>query len=171
VRRPQRVILVTGGRLYGEMYMPDGMVRPDHHLEKWHVGHVLDVIHKTYRVEGAGITRLFQGGAGGADRHAREWAHQNGVVVVTYHYVEALGPRGGPARNEAMATDVEMLQRALGPDAIVGVVFPGNRGTDGTRRLMEQYAIEIRDESKGWATYRGSSVQGSFRLVNTEVED
>lgn len=151
-----RIVVVTGGRYYGKMHGPKGVVRETrvYQNERWHVWHVLDVLDKTYRVDGSGITRVVQGGAEGADEQAAAWGHERSKVVVTYHYVRAEGRSGGPVRNEAQASDLGVLRRALGPDSVLVVVFPGGHGTAGARRLLEAEGIPILDESKGWGVYR-----------------
>lgn len=76
---------------------------------------ILDRLNLTYQ-----LTMVIEGGASGADRFAREWAHSRGIHVAT---VEALWHewkrRAGHIRNAAMLT--------LQPDLVIA--FPGGNGT------------------------------------------
>lgn len=64
---------------------------------------------------------VVQGGARGADKLARDWAHSNSVPLVTYeaNWKEA-GKRAGPQRNHKMLSEGAQLV----------VAFPGGRGTE-----------------------------------------
>jgi len=94
-------ILVTGGRDY------------------WRCGTdlALDELHRR-----TPVTLLIQGGAPGADTHARDWALRHGVHVAT---IEALwdtyGDKAGSKRNSVMAT--------LAPAIDLLVAFPGGVGS------------------------------------------
>lgn len=95
------IILVTGGRDY------------------WRCGTdlALDQLHRQ-----SPITLLIEGGAEGADRHARHWADRHHVHVATIDAQwDALGNKAGSARNSAM------LQ--LAPVIDLVVAFPGGVGT------------------------------------------
>lgn len=71
-----------------------------------------------------GVDILIEGGAPGADRIARDWAHWHGIHVATVEALWHLYPKGkgnpaGPKRNVAMMY--------LQPDYVIA--FAGNNGT------------------------------------------
>lgn len=64
---------------------------------------------------------LIQGGAGGADRLAKEWAEERRVEVLTFPADwKRLGIAAGPKRNQQMIDQGK-------PDLVIS--FPGGRGT------------------------------------------
>jgi hypothetical protein len=69
------------------------------------------------------ITEVVEGGARGADRMAREWAHTRGIPCIT---VPANWDRHG--RSAGMIRNIQMLVDF--PEHVV-VAFPGGRGTTG----------------------------------------
>lgn len=72
-------------------------------------------------IDGQPITELAEGGAGGADEYADEWAVMRGVESKTYNADwEKHGRAAGPIRN------AEMLAK-FKPDAVIA--FPGGTGT------------------------------------------
>jgi hypothetical protein len=95
-------ILVTGGRDYWQRAV---------------VFRTLDAVHRKH-----GITLLIEGGAGGADHHARGWAKSRGVPYQTFYadwrkYGRAVA---GKLRNGQMLSEGK-------PEAVVA--FPGDTGT------------------------------------------
>jgi hypothetical protein len=95
-------VAVTGGRDYAD---------------KAHVHRVLDDLHAEQK-----IACVIQGGARGADWHAREWARERGIPTLRYQALWiAQGKAAGPIRNRRMLTEGM-------PDLLVA--FPGNVGTD-----------------------------------------
>ena len=80
------------------------------------------------------ITVIVQGGADGADMLAREWAHENGVQIVTYHANwDFHGKKAGPIRNEEMAKS----------GAIGLIAFPGGRGTADMVRRAKAHKLHV----------------------------
>lgn len=95
------VVLVTGGRSYGERDF---------------VWWVLGRVHARRR-----ITKLVEGGATGADAHARSWAIAHGIDPTTCDAEwTRYGHRAGAQRNSFML-------RAHRPQLVIG--FPGGTGT------------------------------------------
>jgi hypothetical protein len=93
-------VLVCGGRHY----------RDDKALRR-----VLDAALRT------GPLVIIEGGARGADRLAREWAKDRGVVCATFPADwDAHGPSAGPIRNRQMIDEGR-------PQMVLA--FPGGRGT------------------------------------------
>jgi hypothetical protein len=98
-------VLVCGGRDYEDY---------------WTLFEVLDGLHKS-----EGITCIIEGGALGADRFARRWAHARGIENKPCPVSDAdwkrHGKRAGPMRNRWMLADGK-------PDRVIA--FPGGRGTE-----------------------------------------
>ena len=72
-----------------------------------------------------GIDEIAEGGAPGADRHARKWAKARGIPVRTFpadwdKYGHHPGSKAGPIRNAEMLAQFK-------PDGVVA--FPGGVGT------------------------------------------
>lgn len=113
-------VLVCGGRKY------DDAAKVDAVLSKLHAE--------------AGIERVIEGGAKGADYLARQWALSNGVISsVFFADWENQGSFAGPARNQRMLDEGQ-------PDLVIA--FPGGRGTaDCVRRArrMGFQVVEIAD--------------------------
>ncbi len=66
-------------------------------------------------------TTVMQGGASGADRHARDWAYDSGTKCITFSADwRAHGKSAGPIRNQ------KMLDQGR-PELVIA--FPGGRGT------------------------------------------
>lgn len=78
---------------------------------------------------------VIQGGASGADKLARNWAHAHGVQVITYEYQHSKGKRGGPARNRAMMADNYKDSVCL--------AFPGGVGTASAKRFAKELGIPV----------------------------
>jgi hypothetical protein len=94
-------LLVCGGRDY---------------TNRCAVQHALSTVHAR-----SNITLLIEGGARGADRLAREWAHMNGIPVQTYYADwKKYGGAAGPVRNGQMLREGQ-------PHGVVA--FPGGTGT------------------------------------------
>lgn len=107
----EAIILVTGGREY-----PHGA----------RVFRALDILQPKLVV---------QGGARGADAHARAWASLRVVPCVTMDAPwEGAGRKAGPIRNAWMA---EIMK----PDVVLA--FPGWSGTASMRRIAEERGIPV----------------------------
>lgn len=108
-------VLVAGGRTYSDILR---------------VFAVLDKLNRE-----AGIDKIIEGGAKGADRLALEWAKQSGVAVETYEADwENQGSFAGPARNKRMLDEGK-------PDLVVA--FPGGKGTLNMIRQASKAGIEV----------------------------
>jgi len=106
--------IVCGGRGYSD------------HVK---VKSVLDAVHAKCRIH-----LLIEGGAGGADTLARQWAFNNGIQVATFHANwDHYKGYAGPLRNQAMAD-----QR---PDGLIA--FPGGKGTAGMIKICEEMDIKV----------------------------
>lgn len=115
-------VLVCGGRTYTNLVV---------------IFETLDSLHE--KAEG-GITLLIQGGAGGADELAKNWALERGVQVCTYHPNWAKhGKQAGPIRN------TNMLR--LGRPNLV-VAFHGGKGTANLVDLAAKQGFEIKSIPK-----------------------
>lgn len=92
---------------------------------------VLDKLHAE-----AGILRLIEGGAQGADRLARDWANNiGGVRVETFEADwEHHGKFAGPMRNSRMLAEGR-------PDVVVA--FPGGRGTADMVRKARREGVKV----------------------------
>jgi hypothetical protein len=99
------VIVVTGGHKY---------------KDRQAVFDRLDLVLSVYGVAPSQVL-LYEGGAKGADRFAREWAQARGVRFKTVEAKWELGIYAGTLRN------TEMLARAAVPNIVVQ--FPGGSGT------------------------------------------
>lgn len=108
-------VLVCGGRDYDD---------------KDRVFDVLDKLH-----DEAGIDRIIEGGAKGADLFARWWADKRGVMRETYEADwENQGSFAGPARNKRMLEEGK-------PDTVIA--FPGNRGTADMCKKARRAGVEV----------------------------
>lgn len=115
IEESPRLVLVTGGRDFNDAEM------------------VHRALSSVTRKLGRGWT-LIHGGARGADLLCRRWAFYNGIrsVAVPADW-GANGKRAGPIRNAKMVS--------MGP--VLGVVFPGGKGTLDCQSKMERAGIEI----------------------------
>jgi hypothetical protein len=133
------VVLVTGGRLFGEPV--EGKTQAEVELEREFVWNCLN------RVQDERGVRLVVTGAcvsrhkmttRGADGWAERWAVYN---QVNYLGVPAkwnkLGARAGMKRNQEMLDLTTLF--GVKPDA--AIAFPGGVGTAGMRRLLQQASI------------------------------
>jgi hypothetical protein len=83
----------------------------------------------------AGIDRMIQGGARGADRLAKEWAYFQNVPCDQYDADwEAFGNLAGPKRNKAMLDEGN-------PDLVIA--FPGGAGTRNMIRQARKAGVEV----------------------------
>lgn len=83
----------------------------------------------------AGIDLVIQGGARGADYHARQWAQDTGTSCDTYEAAwEQYGGFAGPRRNAAMLADGR-------PDLVIA--FPGGRGTADMVKKARKAGVEV----------------------------
>lgn len=89
----------------------------------------------TYFWKTNGQFAVIEGGARGADRHARSWARSNGLPVLTvdadWH---SYGKAAGAVRNGWMLT-------YGAPTYAIG--FPGGNGTADMRKRVEQMGIPL----------------------------
>lgn len=92
---------------------------------------VLDKLHAE-----AGVDRVIEGGARGADALARRWAENVGAVPVDTFEAdwEAHGTFAGPMRNQ------RMLDEGL-PDLVIA--FPGGRGTADMVRKARKAGVQV----------------------------
>lgn len=91
---------------------------------------VLDKLHRE-----AGIDRIIEGGALGADRLAFDWAE--GLAVPTTRYEadwNAFGSFAGPRRNATMLEDGQ-------PDLVIA--FPGAAGTRDMIRQARRAGVDV----------------------------
>lgn len=108
-------VLVCGGRNYSDH------ARLRAALSKFH--------------DEAGISVVIEGGANGADRLARQWAHAFAVPVETFEADwENQGSFAGPARNKRMLEEGR-------PDLVIA--FPGGRGTADMVRKARRAGVEV----------------------------
>lgn len=108
-------VLVCGGRDYHNVRT----------IKSW-----LDGIHSDF-----GIKLVIEGGATGADEHAREWAFRNRIKVVTYVADwERYGRAAGPKRNRRM-----LLESA--PDLVIA--FPGDDGTADMVKRAKSKGVDL----------------------------
>lgn len=125
------VIAVSGGRHYGER-QGSGEDWHKRMLEEiHHVRHALDRIHAARPID-----LLIEGGASGADRHAREWAEANRVFRATFFAPWPIGPQAGPMRTTLM---LEVIRPSL------FVRFPGDKGTAHAVAEATRLGIERKD--------------------------
>jgi len=110
-------VMVTGGRDYGDAQR---------------VFEALDAIDR----HRGPIMCLMQGGASGADLHARTWADLHAVELVTFKAEWKRGRRAGPERNR------EMVQVGK-PDLVLA--FPGRNGTANAIDEGRRAGIEVID--------------------------
>lgn len=76
------------------------------------------------------VNILIEGGARGADSHARHWARDAGAIdVVTMPARWEQGPSAGPVRNAAMLRVLLALQECGYTAAVHAFVLPSSRGT------------------------------------------
>lgn len=107
-------VLVCGGRNY------DDVAR---------LSAVLNKLHSE-----AGVDKIIEGGANGADRLARQWAYAQDVSCDTYEADwENQGAFAGPARNKRMLDEGK-------PDLVIA--FPGGRGTADMVKKARKAGVE-----------------------------
>lgn len=110
------IVLVTGGRNYGDQSK---------------VFSTLDAIDRETK-----ITFVIQGGATGADKHARLWAAARGRASATFHaHFVPMGSKAGPLRNGWMIL--------YGQPELV-VAFPGGKGTADMTEQANHNSIPVR---------------------------
>ena len=110
------ILLVTGGRNYSDRA----------------------AFHKAMAALPFHPSIIIEGGAGGADRMAREWAKVSGAHHATVPALwDEYGKGAGPKRNTAMLL--------LKPDYCLA--FPGGRGTADMMRKCERAGVTV------WAPY------------------
>lgn len=127
------IVLVTGGRTYGECYSATEKSVKRAVEEQIFLINTLDAITKEVN-----ITLLVHGGASGADRWANVWAHGRNLMTNAYpvdHDLDGPWPGAGPRRNQRMLT-------ASIPDLVVA--FPGGRGTADMMRRALRSLVELR---------------------------
>jgi hypothetical protein len=117
--RKKVILLVTGGRTYANREL---------------LFTTLDAIHAE-----TPVTLLLNGGADGADAHARDWASSRRVCFRIFHaHWTLFGSAAGPIRNSEMIAEC--------PDLVVA--FPGGRGTADCVRKARAKGIEVREVSE-----------------------
>lgn len=111
-------LLVTGGRAYNNQRR------------------VFEVLDQLDRELEGGIDIIIQGGAEGADKHARLWACANERPCATFHaHWPTLGKAAGVLRNEWMLT--------FGlPDLVIA--FPGGKGTTHMVNAAKKAGVNVR---------------------------
>lgn len=107
-------VLVCGGRDY---------------TDKARVFAVLDKLHAE-----AGIDRIIEGGAKGADTWAAQWGGSRGILETYEADWENFGTMAGPMRNRVMLTQGR-------PDLVVA--FPGGRGTADMVKKARRAGVEV----------------------------
>lgn len=108
-------VLVCGGRNY---------------WNRKRVAEVLDAGHRKLN-----FSLVIQGGAGGADLLASEWAGRRGVLLTTYRADwRRLGKSAGPTRNRRMLAEGR-------PDIVVA--FPGGRGTRSMVEIAREAGVRV----------------------------
>jgi len=134
---PLHILVVCGGRDYGETRSSRGVLRPDWRAERVHARRFLDALHAEVTID-----LLIEGGAFGADRLARLWAEE---ACVPRHTEPALwshyGAAAGPMRNTKMVSML-LAHRADGADVRV-VAFPGGSGTADMARKAKAAGILV----------------------------
>ena len=115
-------VLVCGGRDY---------------TDRARVWRVLDAYREKY-----GRLTIIQGGARGADRHARDWALAQSSVCLINEPADwdAHGKAAGPIRNQRMLDEGK-------PDLVLA--FPGGRGTADMVSRARKAGIRVIDPASG----------------------
>lgn len=72
---------------------------------------------------------VVEGGAKGADSHAREWARLHGLGLLTWPDEHWGGHLSGPARNGCMVSAIDAFKAAGWEVAILAFPGPRSRGT------------------------------------------
>lgn len=72
---------------------------PRDYLDYYVVSQYLDVIFSKKKPD-----VIISGGCSGVDSLGERWARQNAIPIEVYPYDRTMGKRGGPIRNELMAT-------------------------------------------------------------------
>lgn len=118
------IVLVTGGRTYGEVLEPRGSSTEVMEAARWKARQQVDFLRNTltrlHKQRGP-FTLIIQGGAKGADRQAEIWAYANNVKSKTVKADwKKYGQGAGAIRNQKMLDDnaVDLV-----------IAFPGNKGT------------------------------------------
>jgi len=97
-----------------------------------------DKVYKALNDRKDHITCIIQGGATGADEHARLWAQEQGLFPMTFAVTKSMwklhGKPAGPRRNQAMVDFGE-------PD--YAIAFPGGRGTASMTVICKKAGINI----------------------------
>ncbi|HEY5864772.1 MAG TPA: SLOG family protein [Candidatus Tectomicrobia bacterium] len=92
-------------------------------------------------LETMGITKVYVGGASGADSSAEWWAKARGVPCVVTHADWAThGKAAGPIRN---ATMLASLKRTAPGTEIAVIAFPGGRGTADMIQRAESAGMRV----------------------------
>ena len=110
-------VLVCGGRNY---------------MDAWRVNKTLRGLHEGENP----ITIIMQGGATGADAHARAWADCFTKSITFAAYWRSHGKAAGPIRNQRMLDEGK-------PDLVVA--FPGGKGTADMVRRARKAGVEVID--------------------------
>lgn len=107
------IVLVCGGRSYHNVAKIDSTLRE------------------------LGVTFVMEGGADGADRHARDYCMRNGIPCFTAYapWSSPLLKAAGPVRNGWMLK--------YGPNFDRCVAFPGGKGTDNMVAQAQKAGVPI----------------------------
>ena len=127
-------ILVCGGRDYGEYKWPMKQSDPkDVECIEGQIKLLQDKLKEL--ADEFGRIEIIEGGARGADRHAREWAISNNIKFSTFHADWGqYGKRAGILRN------IEMLERG---DPVLVIAFPGRRGTAHMVGIAKKAGVKV----------------------------
>lgn len=134
-QKPKVRLLVCGGRDFGAVPADTpaediiaAMVEA--HKQQALLAHVLTNIRREKDIE-----VIIEGGAGGADHHAGEWADANHIPHLTYPADwKKHGKKAGPIRNQQMLD--------VGKPTLV-VAFPGKTGTADMVKRSKKAGIEV----------------------------
>ena len=106
-----------------------------HWTDREFVWRVLDKLHAK-----VGVTGIAEGSCRGVDRHARMWAKDRGVPVISFPADWSLGAKAGPLRNQQMADEYR-------PDGVVAIGM--GRGTDSMVRIAQSRGIKVWEIARG----------------------
>lgn len=83
------------------------------------------------------ITHVIQGGADGADRLGKDWAHMSNIPYSNYPALwHKHGKRAGPLRNQQMLDEGK-------PNLVIGFTTPESRGTWDMIRRAKNANVEV----------------------------
>lgn len=110
------------------------------------------------------VIEVIQGGAGGADRMAADWAERNGAVQTPMKVnFKKHGYAGIEVLNHDMATRLEARRDQAGVKALV-VGMPGGEGTAHMLRVARNRGIEVLTFASDLPARPGKYAQATFDL-------